>query len=154
MVMMVMPVPMRVPIVAATFHAPFRAAHLCLWGDGARPPASCHGGSGSVAVTVERQIPPSALVANLDMDCTSVLLRFVDMDSPLVPLGPVGGTNVESTTGPDVESTVVPTLSPGFCFLSAAVLRAFQRLDGATCGSNTTPSHFRKSFVASSNPPC
>ena len=100
------------------------------------------------AVVAKKQNP--GLNVGTTVDSTSV----PSLDCTLVPLGPVGGTNVESTTGPDVESTVVPTLSPGFCFLSAAVLRAFQRLDGATCGSNTTPSHFRKSFVASSNPPC
>src|SRR4029077_2678479 len=75
------------------------------------------------------------------------------MDSPLQPLPPIGGTDVESTTGTDVESTVVPTCSPGFCFLRLACLRWFQRLDGATCGSNTTPSQYRNSFVAGSSWP-
>ena len=109
--------------------------------------ASCEQDGGHRAVVTPRRwivghaaSPPQRRLAPRSV----TLVAKIDMDSTSVPLSQTTGTDVQSRGGTDVESTVVPTCSPGFCFLMAAALRAFldvktQGVPGPSGSGTATP---------------
>jgi hypothetical protein len=86
----------------------------------------------SISSSISRQTRPPTPDGNLVMGVTSVPAQCTDMGVTSVPLPSSGGTDVSSTSGPDVTPTVVRTCRPGFCFARVVCLRASQRLDGLT----------------------